>query len=327
MGADRDRTLGQTEEQWKHLQKLSDKYNAPGRYITIKAYEWTNYPRGHRNIYFSPEIKDPPLFCWTHKENDTPKKLNARLEGIDALIIAHSPAWRTGDIVYDWGPPTDKFRLVEIYSTHGASEYYDNPYPVHKGSKEIPSDSLLIKKILMYDIDQAPADSGNFVQDALAKGWKFGFIGSGDLHYLAYINQAYKAGIAAVFSQKLARNGIYRGLYNRETYATTGVRIGVRFSCNGFPMGSETSTTGAPRFKGEVIGTDKIKLIELVKFDGNEYSSVYRIESNKDIVQLDFTDRNFKDDSFYYLRTTQDDGNMAWASPIWIKHSAGPQQG
>ena len=33
-------------------------------------------------------------------------------------------------------------------------------------------------------------DSGNFVRDALQAGWRFGFIGSSDMHYLSHIDQA-----------------------------------------------------------------------------------------------------------------------------------------
>ncbi|MCP4136093.1 MAG: DUF3604 domain-containing protein [bacterium] len=318
MGGDRDSVQGMTSEEWDYIQRLSNKKNEPGKFVTLNGYEWTNYPHGHRNIIYDPAEEKLPHFCWAHKQTDTPAELVTALEDYSALIISHSPAWRTGMVAHNWGPRTRKQCLVEIYSTHGTSEYFDNPFAVDKGKKEIPVDNGLIKTILMYDIQQAPRGLGNFVQEALASGWKFGFIGSSDIHYLAYVDQAYKAGFAAVHSPALTRKDIYSSLHKRHTYATTGARIGLRFSCNGSPMGSEITIKGKPEFTGEVLGTAKITKIEIIKYNGSAYSAVHTTLPNTDRAAVSFIDNDFKGTAFYYLRVTQEDGNMAWGSPIWI---------
>ncbi len=325
LGADRNSILGTEEFEWNYIRELGASFNQPGKFITLNGFEWTNYKDGHRNVHYRGETGNQKVLPSNHNEYNNTEKLIENLSGSDVLVIPHSTGWKTGNMKYDWGP-IEKQRLVEIYSTHGSSEFFDNHLAVDKGQKEIPSDSWLVKKLLMYDIEQATKESGNFVQDGLASGRRFGFIGSGDIHYLAYIDQAYKTGIAAVFSPKLEQNEIYNGLYERETYGTTGARIGIRFSCNGFPMGSEIKMEeeNYPHFSGEILGTDFIKTVELIKYDGEKYIDIplYKTidggDKPLDIFHFDYVGDKYIRGSFYYLRVIQIDGNMGWASPIWL---------
>jgi hypothetical protein len=169
-----------------------------------------------------------------------------------------------------------------------------------------------------YDLRQVSDRSGNFVQDILASGGKLGFIASSNEYYLAWINQAYKPGLAAVISNKLERQSIYNSIKERSTYATTGVKIGLRFTCNDLPMGSVIKTAGAPQFFYEVLGTYLIKCVELIKFDG-KYSVLSTNTPLGDTASLNFRDNTFRQKAFYYVRVTQEDGNMAWSSPVWVE--------
>lgn len=319
--------LGRTQEEWDYMQQISDKYNDPGRFVAIKGFEWTHYSLGHRNVYYPPWEINLPLYCHSNPDFDNPDKLAAALKNVDCLIIPHSPAWATQAHLemtnqFDWGTqPIPQQRVVEIYSCHGASEYYDNPYAVDKGLQEAPTDSELILGLMNYIIAQAPPDSGNFVQDALANGWRLGFIGCSDMHYLAYTRQAYKQGITGAFVNELSRAGVYEALYNRESYATTNCRMIIYFYANDIhPMGSEItlSSNQSPIFKMEVIGTDTLSKVELIKYDGDKYSTLFSAEPNSDYFSQTVSDVEFSSPSFYYLRVTQKDGNMGWASPIWI---------
>lgn len=333
---------GRTPDEWAYAQRLADEADQPGEFVTIKAYEWTSYYYGHRNLFFSPALEQPPLLhhnlasAGEKPDEQTPGELIDGLgAALDYIAIPHSTAWPTGGLNYTWGPGTPAHdhghfgdpdawpqqRLIELYSTHGTSEFHDNPYAVDKGHPEAPTDSKLVRKLLSYDIQQAPADSGNFTQDALGAGWKLGFIGSSDMHYLSHIDQAYKYGFAAVSAPGLTREDIWAGLKSRQTYATTGVRILLDLDVDGAAMGGVVAL-GERRqvpLRAEVNGTDALARVELVQYDGAAWAVVW---SGDPQGALDFTVDQptlaVKPGDVLYLRVAQKDGNMAWASPVWF---------
>jgi len=97
-------------------------------------------------------------------------------------------------------------------------------------------------------------------------------------------------------------------------------------------MGDEYSTNIPPEFTVKVAGTNTLKSVEIIKYDGRGYLTIYSINPESETVDFRFTDNEFKEDSFYYLRVTQVDeywrspwsnttSEMAWSSPIWINYS------
>lgn len=330
--------LGRTADEWNYLQQISNDNYEPGYYVPLIGYEWTSYNKGHRNVYYAPEVENPPLFCQSHPPYDTPEELVEALMPYKCFVVPHSTAWRTKDIVFDWGPiDFKKQKLVEIYSSHGTSEYFNNPFAVHQGQLEIPVESKLVQDLLNYNIQQGPADSGNFVQDALAAGYKMGFVGCGDLHYLSYLFQAYKPGITGVFADTLSRSSLWEAMNNRQTYATTGARILLYFSCNGTSMGEElvSFSTDTLQFNIEVLGTDIIQLAELVRYipEKDEFETIFVQEPGLKDYQTTFIDQPPQTTAIYYVRVTQknpvqyryntpnsvpEDYHQAWSSPIWV---------
>ena len=100
------------------------------------------------------------------------------------------------------------------------------------------------------------------------------------------------------------------------------------------PMGSELNNYTKPGLvynryiSGYVIGTGKIKTIQIIR-NGKIYETIH---PNKDKVDFEFDDMESLDKivlsspdsrppfTFYYLRVIQEDGHMAWSSPIWIDY-------
>ncbi|MCO4769586.1 MAG: DUF3604 domain-containing protein, partial [Deltaproteobacteria bacterium] len=333
---------GITESEWVYMKALADTYDQPGTFTAFKAYEWTSYFYGHRNVYFGPDEADPPI---VHHNQDSdlgkddelaPAELGDALGGVtDYIAIPHSTAWPTGDTNYHWGPDSDEHphdhygdpglwpnqRLVELYSTHGSSEHHDPEYAVDQGRPEAPTNDPIAKDIMGYNIRQAPENSGNFVQDALRAGWRFGFIGSSDMHYLSHIDQAYTHGIAGVRAAELSREGIWQGLTTRRTWATTGVRIVLHFSAGPsagerVPMGGEVSA-GPTELRARVFGTADIDFVQVIKFDGADYHVAHELKPKGPDAELTWNDEGSAG-QFWYLKVRQADGAYAWASPIWV---------
>lgn len=323
---------GRTDDEWAYIEQLADAWYEPGAFVTLPAHEWTSYYYGHRNVFYGPNEPERGLLhhnrTSAHEPFDsrTPDELRDQLGDRDTLVVPHSTAWPTASTTYHFGDPKtfDAQRLVEIYSTHGASEFYDNEYAVDDGRPEAPTDSKLIKALMNYDIQQAPADSGNFAQDALAAGWRFGFLGSSDMHFLSHIDQAYRTGWAAVWADSLDRESIWEALKARRTYATTGVRIFVRFDGNGSPMGSAIEAADEVQFRVDVETLSAIDRVQIVRYDGSTYDLLLDEQPGEGTLGFhrDVAAKDVSPGMFYYLKVRQTDGHYAWSSPIWIEEKS-----
>jgi hypothetical protein len=86
-------------------------------------------------------------------------------------------------------------------------------------------------------------------------------------------------------------------------------------------MGEEIEIEGKPRIVADVLGTDKIEEVVLIR-DG---SVIHTLNPRAQKVQFEYVDSAFAGDSYYYLRVIQADkdehGNPshAWSSPIWVR--------
>jgi hypothetical protein len=322
---------GITDSEWAYLKSLADEWDAPGEFTAFKAYEWTSYFYGHRNVYFGPDEADPPIVHHNlpsdlGKDDELdPVELSDALGAEQYVAIPHSTAWPTGDTEYHWGPGEGRFGdptswpnqlLIELYSTHGSSEHHDPEYAVDQGRPEAPTNDPVAKDIMGYNIRQAPADSGNFVRDALAAGWRFGFIGSSDMHYLSHIDQAYTHGIAGVWADDLSRRGIWDAWQERRTWATTGVRITVEFAAGETFMGGEVAP-GPTTLTGRVLGTGELEFVQLVRWDGDVWSIAHEVQPDGADATVAF-DTTLQAGDIWYLRARQDDGHWAWGSPVWV---------
>lgn len=285
-----------TDEEWELNKQKASEHNQPGRFVTFLAYEWTatilqpgfigcppDTPHyGHRNVYF---LDDTGPLIRFRDGCSPPETLWQGLAGIQAVTIPHHPSvWP--DFEMDWehfDPEFDK--AVEIIQFRGSSEYA----PGEKG-------------------DPHPAS----VQAALARGYRLGFVGGTDNH----VGQAgVLDGITAILAPELSRSALFESLEERHTYATTGDRILIDFRGDDHPMGSVYQTREVPTLNIRIIGTAPITRVDIVK---NNADVETRLDPGWD-VGFTWSDADFNDSAYYYLRVTQENGEMAWTSPIWVE--------
>ena len=128
------------------------------------------------------------------------------------------------------------------------------------------------------------------------------------------VTRTYNGGLTAVFAKEKTRESIWKALYERRCYATTGPRIYLEFSINGYPMGSELN---ANKRKLDIycIGTYFVFQIEVIKNN----RTIHRTESNSPECRFSFDDIPEREEDFYYIRIIQQDKEMAWSSPIWVR--------
>jgi hypothetical protein len=319
------------EYEWELIKDLAERYNEPGRFAVFVGYEWSDHGQGHRGVIYAPWEKDPRLFGFPDPGSSTAGGLEERLEGYHALVIPHHTAWRRifllpwnwakfihmkipGPYTW-WGPDSEKQRLVEIYSDHGSSECYHSSHPIAHGKA-----GALMPRFL-WD-DRCRPGMGNYVQEALARGLRLGIIAGSDRHDHAADERVhpmsiYPGGLTAVWAEELTAESLWRSLWNRRAYGTTGARIHLEFYADDAPMGSEYFTRGRPRLHGRIIAAAPVKRAELLRHDGNGYGTAWS-RSGGEEISFDLVDREAEGEAFYYLRVEQVDGHCAWSSPIWI---------
>ncbi len=303
-----------------YLHSVNRGYNRDGLFITFDAYEWTNLKAGHRNIYFDGG-GGPVVIPYSAAQD--PSALREDLQNASYICIPHHTAWRFlhSRIPYDWGGRDwEQSRLVEVYSKHGSSEYFDSPYPIHHDY------TPFFIYLLGGSGNRAPRGDGSYVREALAAGYRLGITAGGDNHWAvggrsfgSNITRDYAPGLQAVYSEELTRGALYSSMWQRRTYGTTGARIILDFSVNGSPMGSEVVSDGnTPVISYTVRGTGIVSAVQVWKHSGSKGWEMFDRGAGALDLEGEFSDNYFSEDSLYFLRIEQQDGNLAWSSPVWV---------
>jgi len=282
-----------SEHEWNRTREIAHFNNIPGEFTAFVGLEWTSSNskdkpnQGHYNILYR---NDGPLFSRRNKGHDSIVKVWNKLEKGQALTIPHHP----GDKVHtlDWRYFNSDFEpLVEIFQVRGSYEYDSCPMnPTNYGR--------YIKK-------------GHSIRDGLNRGYRFGFTAGGEHEGV---------GVTAVYAEELTRDAIFEALRERHTYGTTGEHIILDFRLNGYLMGSEiVISDGNPTIEVRAIGTNKIRKIRLVR--SGETLKEWRVDGME--VNLTWTDNLSleeidKKDHYYYVVVEQVNGEMAWASPVFV---------
>jgi len=282
------------QEGWPETQEATNRHYEPGRFVTFKGYEY-GAREGHRNVIYRDAEPEPVL---SDLRGNDPNALFEYYRGKDVIIIPHhTKVWTNWD---HHDPELEP--IVEAYSCWGSGIERNDP--------------LWRKSI----------KPGAGVFAALERGYRIGFIGSGDSH-AGMPGRSYpadrfwcvdaKSGFACVYAPECTREAIFDALRQRHCYATTGVRMILEFSLNDAVMGGEARVPepGAPRcIRVHAIG-DELRLLRIVKNNAElvrrELNGVETFFEHHDVTPAGTGD-------FYYVHVVQADGNAAWSSPVWV---------
>ncbi len=85
---------------------------------------------------------------------------------------------------------------------------------------------------------------------------------------------------------------------------------------------------------GYVAGTSKLKQVEILRngvvihtFHPENYYFDYYYDDQDSLEKVTLDGKGKPPFVFYYLRVIQEDGHMAWSSPIWIDVVNDPNKG
>ena len=163
---------------------------------------------------------------------------------------------------------------------------------------------------------------GNWVPDALARGYRLGFVGSGDSHDghpgLAHLF-AGSGGLAAIQTEDLTREGVLAALRARRTYATNGPRMVLDVRLDGAPMGSVLAPIEKAMLRIDVVGTEAIEAIEVVR---DREVVAAQAGAGRRMLALASEVGPVEAGSSLYVRVVQRGGGAAWSSPFFFAAEA-----
>ncbi len=280
---------------WEQTRAAVKKFYEPGKYVTILGLEGPS-SEGHMLLLFR-DPDEEPISAWP-STHDAYVAHVLEQYGVDGRLItgpAHFASAGNGES-YPFGTFDERImRFVEIYSMSGTSEYPTNPRPMAggEGAKE------------------------DFVQSGLARGLRFGLIGTSDNHDShpgRNVATGYPGGLVAIRATELTREAIWDALWNRRVYATSFDRIYLEFTIDDHVMGSSLTASGPTRVNYYVAGATQ--QIEVFLIRNNEEIRADRSENG--VVEVSFEDEAPAGQSFYYVRAVQSNGERAWSTPIWV---------
>jgi len=317
--------------EWWHNQKMHDAFHAPGKFNTLYVYEREQrWPWGHRNVVFG-ERGGPVVYIqrkrylasqWqaglpVEKEGGeiSPYELWDVLQrsGKKVAVVSHTGATGMGT---DWGRydkmDYDVETLVEIFQ--GARVAYEGDGAPQPTAGQKPGQAYMING----DVKKPPpppapiAQFGKYgngtYQNALRLGRRLGVFASSD-HISSHVSYG------GVYVKEFTRAGIIEGLLARRTLAATD-KIHIDFTCNGQALGSIMETAENPRFHFKIEGTGALKRVTLVRNEG-DWKVFDELDGTTFETEVRDPEPGDKENR-YYLRVEQQDGNMAWSSPVWV---------
>lgn len=319
-------------EIWKLIVQNTSDFDEADRFTTILGFQWqgTSPAEGVRQIIYCKDQKQ--ILRRKDPKYSTLKKIYKSFNPKELISIPTFTAAKGFEYDFkDFDP--DYERVVEIYNAWGSSECTakeGNSRPIAFDGKKGISESSM-----------------GTIQNALLKNHRFGFVAGGldDRGLYAELFEGdqiqYSPGLTAIITNEHTRSAIMDALYNRSCYATTGERIIVGLFIAGSPMGSELTTVSKHgllvnrHISGYVSGTANLKSIEIIrngkvihtiKPEGYSCNFVYDDMQPLENVCIDAKDKK-PPFVYYYVRATQNDGHLAWSSPIWVDYVPGSATG
>ena len=299
---------GGREYTWWLIQKTTDIFTIDGAFTPMYTYERSvGYPDGHRNVVFDRRgIRTlPRLQNGLGKAmDDEPGKprpptpdtqmLYGYLKHFGGVCASHTSGTNMGTDWRDTDPVAEPF--VEIYQ--GDRQNYEMPGAPRSNT---------------VDWSIGGWRPLGFVSFALKKGARMAFQASSDhvSTHMSYCN---------VFVEEPTREAILRAMRQRRVYGSTD-KIIADFRCGDHFMGEEFAQDTPPKFAIHLIGTALFDRVHVIR--NNEY--VYSFQPAKSEVELEWTDADPpKGTNYYYVRGEQEDGEIVWVSPIWIRNGPAP---
>ncbi|MEZ5401680.1 MAG: hypothetical protein R2729_18550 [Bryobacteraceae bacterium] len=296
-----DHQSGQISEKysdytWWRLQKSADMFHVPGFFTGVYGTERSlGYPNGHRNLVFAK--RGVPVFHISDDErkNSTGPVLYPLLRKYGGIAMSHTSHTTMGTDWRDNDPALEP--LVEIFQGARTSAEQE-------GAPLAPT----AKRTELWAGNYRPL---GFVSNAWAKGYKLGVQASSD-HVSTHTSYA------AIIAESGSREALLDAMRQRHSYAaTSNLLMDYRVNLDGrtYLQGDIAKGKSAPELTATVVGTAPLREVVVVR----DNKVVYSQSPGGESYSLRYREsENLTGEHFYYVRAEQENGHVAWSSPVWV---------
>lgn len=277
---------GSASEEWKLGHATANKKNDTGKFVAMYGYEMTwsasTGGYGHMNTYNTPGFET---------RNDSSMTLSKYYEKLKTQKQSISMFNHPGDLFGDF---------------EGFAHY----------DEEIDE---LVTLIEVGNSDGAVGGNNYFRSydkyiEALDKGWHLAPTNGQDNHKGKWGDA--NSTRTVVQTGELTRENIYQAMRDRSVYSTEDKNLEITYKINGNTMGSildEVDTLDFDITINDPDKSDKISKVEIIANGGKSIKEFTKLPSDG---SLQFTLPS--DYSYYLVKVTQADGEIAVTAPIWV---------
>jgi predicted metal-dependent phosphoesterase TrpH len=290
--ADHDLMLDSAE--WETMKVAADKFNKDGVFTTFRGFEWSS-DVGHVAVI------NTEAYCSCEKEpENTFKGLLDWISRHECVAFFNHPGRE--DVAHNefnhfMDKPSEKIVGIELWNGRNdfSRYYYNDGYFPEDGRK-------------------------SFYDEANSRGWKIGAAGSEDNHRGDHGNYTNKR--LAILADTLTRSALYEALKARRFYSTLDKSLALSFKVGGNEMGSEIES-GTHEFQISASDWEREVFTQVQVYKNGALLKEWQVIETKVIISgaLD----TFPGD-YYYTKVTQQDGNEAISSPVFINAPDGTKK-
>ncbi|WP_340112844.1 CehA/McbA family metallohydrolase [Maribellus mangrovi] len=273
--------------EWTTIKNTAENYNEDGVFATFWGFEWSHSTHGHVTVINTED------YCTTGTEPNFSDLLSWVSSRECAAFFNHPGRQNSTDEEFGQflDTPSDKFVGMELWNkTDVFNVYYYN--------------------------DGYYSQDGNlgYFDEALTQDWRIGAGGSEDNHTSNWGTRTDNR--LAVLASNLTRADIYEAIKSKRFFTTLDKNLKLSFTINGQEMGST------------IQGNSGQSLQILASDDDAEIFSQVQLFLNGAVLSTwtpGIPDVNISenistsDGDYYYIKVTQNDGDEAISSPIFIE--------
>ena len=303
---------------WKGIGSHISEFNEDDRFSTFLGMQWAG-DEGLRHIIYLKDSK--PIL----------RKKESKANHLKKIYKSHTPKDFISIPMFTMGSET-------TYNFESFAPEYEKAVDNAWGSSECTAAEGNPRPISSKGRKGIKEKADGSIRKALNKNYRFGFVAGGlddrgVFKELFDVDQfQYSPGLTAVLATNHSRDGIVQALGKKSCYATTGPRIVAGIEIAGSAMGSELNTKAKPglaynrHITGYAVGLDNIKEVLIIR-NGKVF---HTFNPKDDTFEFAFDDDEPLEKAalkgggeappfvYYYMRVEQNDGHLAWTSPIWI---------
>jgi hypothetical protein len=227
-----------TRELWNRVTEKVKEYHEPGKFVTFLGYEWSGLTPagGDHNVYFLGDEGE------LHRSNH----------------------WLIDDRSEE---PSDRYPVTRLWETFRGRK--DVISVAHIGGRHANLDFHDPERVPLIEVHSHHGTFEWFLEEAMARGLKVGFIGNSDDHTcrpgLTLTSDRFttRGGYTGIYAEELTREGLWEALWSRRCYATTGERIILDVHADGHRMGEEYTGNQPPKISVKIHGTAPLHEVEV----------------------------------------------------------------